>query len=298
MIDTRNDIMRLLDKANLPEGGNQKLIKIEKNFTGMTNDNYICSFLNGEQFVVRLPGKGTDLMINRKDEGQNQDLITALHLNTEVLFYDDNTGVKITRFVENIFLQKGEVSNKIPGVCESLKRLHHSGIHFKNKFWVFDKLRLYETIAYGLGIFFCNGFFDVKNKVLKHETNLLKNVQWKPCHNDPVLENFLMDLYSRVYLIDWEYSGMNDPMWDIASFALENDLNDEEEVLLWRCYWGNEYPTVAMLEVLEIYKICQDLLWYVWAKIKEFQGADLSNYAQSRLNRAIHSYNVQYEVRS
>ncbi|TCD27793.1 choline kinase [Pedobacter psychrodurus] len=282
-------IKKVLCKAKLLKKENSDPIKIKKTSTGMTNENYICVLSNGEQLVVRFPGNGTSDMISRKDECQNQNLIAGLGLNADVLFFDDESGIKVSRYIEDIFAQNQSTYNKIPEVCKGLKKLHNSGTHFKNRFCFFEKIESYETILYNRGHFLCRDYLEIKNKILKHQQKLYSNVTWKSCHNDPVLENFLMDGCSRIYLIDWEYSGMNDPLWDIASFALENGLNEEEEAYLWNCYWDGQYPTPAMLEKIKLFKVCQDLLWHVWAKIKESQGEDLFSYAEMRLKRAIHS---------
>jgi thiamine kinase-like enzyme len=143
---------------------------------------------------------------------------------------------------------------------------------------------LYETIAHSYGITLSPAYVKTKSKLLNFQKMLLENLQWKPCHNDPVLENFIMSEDTGIYLIDWEYSGMNDYTWDLAAFALENNLNQDEENFLWSCYWGDDKPDTAIIKI-KIYKICQDLLWYVWAKIKEAEGSDFSGYAQMRLER-------------
>ncbi|WP_316837740.1 phosphotransferase [Pedobacter nutrimenti] len=292
MIQITKNIREVLDNAKLLEKGNRSPIKIRKTITGMTNDNYICALSTGEQFIVRFPGKGTSDMINRKDEHQNQNSIARLDLNTEVLFFDDDSGIKVTRYIENTFVHNPSIYHKIPYVCEGLKKLHNSNTHFNNKFCFFDKIQLYETISYDLGLILCNDYLEIKTEILKHQESLHSKMNWQPCHNDPVLENFLMDDNAHIYLIDWEYSGMNDPLWDISSFALENSLSEDEEIYLWSCYLDDKYPTPNMLEKIKLFKICQDLLWYVWAKIKQSQGADLLDYAEMRLKRAMLNYDT------
>ncbi len=289
-------IVEILRKAKLLEKCN--LIKIRRTANGMTNENFICTLSNGNNFVIRLPGRGTDTMISRRDEYKNHDLISELELNTEILFFDAGTGTKITRYINNTFLQNQSLSSRIPYACLALKKLHNSGIHFDNKFDFFNKIELYETISKNLCIFLCDDYKEMKNRMLKNQEFLYWKTDWKPCHNDPVMENFLMDGDLRIYLIDWEYSGMNNPLWDIASFALENNLNKEEEVYLWNCYWEGNFPTQTILEKLELFKICQDLLWYVWAKIKESQGEDLFDYAEMRLKRAMQSFALYSAVES
>ena len=87
------------------------------------------------------------------------------------------------------------------------------------------------------------------------------------------------------FLIDWEYSGMNDPMWDLGALFLESEFSEESRLILLRRYFGHE-PTDADLERILIYQILADTLWSVWTVIKEKQGDDFGDYGPMRYNRA------------
>ncbi len=82
----------------------------------------------------------------------------------------------------------------------------------------------------------------------------------KPCHNDTVPENFVKDINERMYLIDWEYSGLNDPMWDLAAHSIECDFSEDDEELFLNLYFNNLIEDKHKIRIL-VYKICQDFLW-------------------------------------
>ena len=108
----------------------------------------------------------------------------------------------------------------------------------------------------------------------------------KPCHNDLVPENFVMSGEGRMYLIDWEYSGYNDPMWDLASHLLESGFDEDEEELFFQYYFQREI-TPQEEETIRIYEICQDILWSALTVLKEHDGEDFGTYGTDRLARAL-----------
>ncbi|OLS41210.1 phosphotransferase family protein [Bacillus sp. MRMR6] len=102
-------------------------------------------------------------------------------------------------------------------------------------------------------------------------------------------KNIVIQLYSRIekkmYLVDWEFSGMNDPLWDLAAYIIEAGLSLSEEELFLDSYF-QENMTQANREQLLINKIFLDFLWTIWALMKEAGGEDFGSYALNRFNRA------------
>ncbi|GAO41947.1 hypothetical protein FPE01S_01_09620 [Flavihumibacter petaseus NBRC 106054] len=99
-------------------------------------------------------------------------------------------------------------------------------------------------------------------------------------------ENFIVSSKTDIYLIDWEYSGMNNPIWDLASYSLENSLSYEEEKLFLETYYELTALDTAVYRSLEYLKALQDLLWYLWAELKTQYGQDCKHYGLTRYNRA------------
>ena len=110
-------------------------------------------------------------------------------------------------------------------------------------------------------------------------------MELKPCHNDTLASNFIKSGEGKIFLIDWEYGGMNDPMWDIAAYCLENELSEEEEELFLKVYFQGDVEEKYKIRVL-INKIYQDFLWSIWTNIKEANGDDFGSYGIDRYTRA------------
>ena len=103
-----------------------------------------------------------------------------------------------------------------------------------------------------------------------------------------VPENSIEAPDGHLYLIDWEYSSMNDPMWDLAALFLKSEFTPEEEEDFLAHYEREKTPVSR--EKIRIYKILQDIiwsLWTIWTIYKEENGADFGDYGISRYNRAM-----------
>ena len=87
-----------------------------------------------------------------------------------------------------------------------------------------------------------------------------------PCHCDPLCENFLDD-GNKMWIVDWEYSGMNDPMWDLGDLSVEAGMDENQENEMLIAYFGKE-PTAAQKGRVIIYKAMCDLLWTLWGLIQ------------------------------
>jgi thiamine kinase-like enzyme len=107
-----------------------------------------------------------------------------------------------------------------------------------------------------------------------------------PCHCDPLAENFL-DTGSRVYVIDWEYAGNNDPMWDLGDVSVEAAFRPEQDEALLEAYFGGKVPTADRGRMV-LYKAMCDLLWTLWGIIQhvnENPADDFWAYAVNRFER-------------
>ncbi|WP_032122626.1 phosphocholine cytidylyltransferase/choline kinase family protein [Clostridium amazonitimonense] len=254
---------------------------------GMTNKNYKV-IIKDESYVLRIPGTGTDDMINRIEENRNSVLASRLDIDTKVLYFDEVSGIKIAKFIENAETLTGESAKKEENmylVTAILKKLHTSGLKFENRFDVFEKIEYYETLLKKVNGKNFEDYYEVKERVMNLQKVLEDlDVEILACHNDTVPENFVKG-DDRIYLIDWEYSGMNDPMWDLAAHSIECDFSKSDEELFLNIYFGKD-PEEKYKKRILIYKICQDLLWSTWTNIKEAQGDDFGSYGIDRYNRA------------
>jgi thiamine kinase-like enzyme/choline kinase/predicted transcriptional regulator len=257
---------------------------------GMTNKNYrIC--VKGSRYILRVAGTGTEQMINRSTEMFNSAIASEKGYNVEVPYFNLETGVKISKFIENaetLTNRSVKKEENLKQVTDILRDLHQStDFHMDNEFNVFRELEKYEGILkQDRGSFF-DDYDEVREKVMALEDELKAcNRVFIPSHNDLVSENFVKDTEGRIYLIDWEYSGINDDMWDLAALSLENEFSENDIELMFRLYFKGKEADKDSRRRLLIHQICQDTLWSVWTLIKEAEGDDFGTYGIDRYNRA------------
>lgn len=265
---------------------------------GMTNLNYLVE-INSEPYIVRIPGNGTKALINRVEEEENLKLGSDLGINPELVYFNASSGLKITRKIENAQTltqdtAKGE--EMLVKAAEIFKKLHHSTKKMGNQFKLFEMMAHYETLALRADGDFYSGFEKVKEQIkeLQYKFNAFLIVE-TPCHIDPACSNFILDDEGRVYLIDWEYGGMFDPMWDVAAFALESGLSKSEEAKFHSYYFQREVTAKEQERIL-LHKIFQDYLWSLWTVFKEEKGDDFGLYGYRRFERAKTNIELYYQI--
>ena len=255
---------------------------------GMTNKNYKV-VIGDEAFVLRVPGNGTEDMISRKEEIKVAKYATEIGVDAELIYFNEDTGIKVSRFIENAETLTAEAAKKQENmklVCDILRKLHNYKKEMSNVFDVYEKIDMYERLLVEVNGTNYDDYFEVKKKVLELKEMLTKlDCKLAPCHNDTLAANFIKSSDEKMYLIDWEYGGMNDPMWDLAAYCLENEFLEDEEELFLNIYFGSE-PDEKYRKRILINKIYQDFLWSIWTKVKEASGDDFGDYGIDRYNRA------------
>lgn len=262
---------------------------------GMTNKNYKVK-ISGKDYMLRIPGNGTESMISRINEKHNSKLANELGIDTHILYFDEVSGIKISELIEDaetINSQTAKREDIMESTTSILRKLHNSGLKFNNTFDVFKEIVKYEQLLKEANGNNFKDYLDIRTKVMSLENKLEKlGREIKPCHNDTVAENFIKGKNDKLYLIDWEYSGSNDPMWDLAAHIIECDFNtDEEELFIQKYFETNKVEEKYKTKIL-IYKICQDFLWSLWTNIKEAKGDDFGTYGIDRYNRAKENLNL------
>lgn len=259
-----------------------------QSFGGMTNTNFKV-MAGGEEYVLRIPGSGTEEMISRRDEMETANLASDLGIDAELLYFNAETGVKLAKLIPNAETLNPKTAKRSDNMiltANILKKLHSSDIVMNNVFNVFEKVEHYEGLLNKVNGSNFDDYVEVKSKIMQlKDMYKAMDVALAPCHNDTVPENFVKSGEDKVYLIDWEYGGMNDPMWDIAAHSLECDFSLEDEELF-LSYYFNGSVEESYKERILMNKIFQDFLWSIWTKIKESTGSDFGTYGIDRYHRA------------
>lgn len=261
----------------------EEIVNVER-LGGMTNNNYLVETTN-RKFIVKFFGKGTDKLINRIAEKNNLENLRDLELDVENYNFDIEEGIKVNEYIENaITFDAHYIKTKNKEVAGILQKVHGSGKELEGEFKIFDEIKKYEDLIQGEIKY---AYYDkIREKVFGLKAHLEEiGIDRKSCHIDLVPENFIEDENGRVYLIDWEYSAMNDPMWDLAALFIESNYRKSEEGEFFKYYYSENTP-VSVAKIM-IYKILQDFLWSLWTIYKEEQGAEFGSYGQDRYNRCL-----------
>ena len=261
----------------------EEVVSVEQ-LGGMTNQNYLVKTTN-KQYIVKFFGKGTEKLINRQDEKYNLELLKDLDLDVKNYLFDIEAGIKVNEYIESaITLDSTSIKTKFDKIAPILQTIHASGKELRGEFAPFEEIKKYESLIEEK-IPYAN-YEAVREEVFSLEKRLADlGVDRKSCHIDLVPENFIESPQGRLYLIDWEYSSMNDPMWDLAALFLESEFTRQEEETFLSHYESEQTPVSR--EKIAIYKILQDAIWSLWTVYKEEQGADFGDYGVSRYQRAI-----------
>ena len=261
----------------------EEVLSVEQ-LGGMTNQNYLVKTTN-KQYIVKFFGKGTEKLINRQDEKYNLELLKDLDLDVKNYLFDIEAGIKVNEYIESaITLDSTSIKTKFDKIGPILQTIHASGKELRGEFVPFEEIKKYESLIEEK-IPYAN-YEAVREEVFSLEKRLADlGVDRKSCHIDLVPENFIESPQGRLYLIDWEYSSMNDPMWDLAALFLESEFTSQEEEAFLSRYESEQTPVSC--EKIAIYKILQDAIWSLWTVYKEEQGADFGDYGVSRYQRAI-----------
>ena len=253
---------------------------------GMTN-----RVFRAGKWCLRIPGKGTEEYIDRANEAVAAREAANAGVSPEVAHFDE-AGVMVTRFVDGAVTMTPALFKARAGsparAGSAFARLHASGAEFPFRFELFAMIDDYLDILATKHVTLPDGYHDIVAEAQGSVRAALDAHQMPlaPCHCDPLCENFL-DTGERMWIVDWEYSGMNDPMWDLGDLAIEAgfDAAQEEEMAL--AYFGAE-PTAAERGRIVIYKAMCDLLWTLWGLIQlanENPAEDFRAYADGRFAR-------------
>lgn len=281
----------MVSKAECYNG--DSISHIEKLPGGLTNENFKVN-IGGIDYALRVAGKGTAEMIDRPAEDNNAHLMAAEGINPELFYYDPVTGDKIDKYIDGKTLtipdfQTPEADEYIKMIAKTLDRVHNGDSKFVGKFDFLEEFNSYLKLIEKNNIEVYEGHAEVLEMMGRLKAALEKNPRRQtPTHNDPLPENWIVK-DGKIYLIDWEYGGIGDPIMDVAAFSLEVGLTEAQEQLLIKEYFGRDATEKEYAMILVDKFIC-DALWYLWAVIQIFNGkpADFYwGYGEDRCNRAI-----------
>ena len=293
------DLIREIEAVDIPKLHDlMKLVFDDSEWTdiqhlgGMTNHSYKITRSDGGEFLVRIPGDGTEEMINRLNERKSTELGCDLGIDSPLLYFGDD-GRKVMKFIKDPQPMSEEVMRKRENLIQAAEifhKLHTCGVDTGVRFEVFEMADLYEKIITEGGVAFYDDYDEVKQTVMDIKAEVDKDGEAPkvPCHNDSLIGNWVLDGDGKLYLIDWEYSGMNEAMWDLSCLSIESEYGPEEDDELLKAYYAIEEREAGVEEKKRFIaaKMYVDYLWTLWGLTRvPFAGDFMQEYADNRYIR-------------
>ena len=257
-----------------------------RRLAGLTNVNHLVERA-GDQFVVRVPGAGTLEYIDRVSEEVAARAASAADVNAEVLFFDASDGLMVTRYVARAETMSAEAFRDLGAVSRAgiaFRRLHDHSAPFATDFQLFSMIDEYQALLASKGAALPDGYEAAVLQANAARAALeAKPVELVPSHCDPLCENFL-DTGYRMLIIDYEYAGNNDPMWDLGDLSVEGGFGAEQDAALLHAYFNGE-PPVEQVARMVIHKAMCDLLWTLWGVIQHVNANPVDDFWAYAVNR-------------
>ncbi|HYN70523.1 MAG TPA: choline/ethanolamine kinase family protein [Candidatus Eisenbacteria bacterium] len=273
--------------AAVPEWAGHE-IRIEPIAAGLTNSNFRVE-VDGTPRFVRLPGSSTELLaVDRGNELFNTRAAAAAGVGPQVLHHLPESGALILEWLPGRTMSNAAFGE--PGmptrIAAVLRRLH-AGPRFRDDFDMFRLADFYLRVVGERGIAIPEGYHERAPAVEAIEEALAAHpLPTVPCHNDLLAENYLDD-GERLWIVDYEYSGNNDPTFELGNTAQELGYDEARQEALCRAYFGE--ATAAMLARMRLQMVMSDVGWTLWAAIQASVSAidyDFWGWSVDRWTRA------------
>ena len=241
----------------------------------------------GRNLLFRLPGAGTEAYINRKVEAVNAKAAATAGVSPEVIHFSDD-GVMLSRFLDGAVTMSPNLFRERSGAVEraavAFRQLHDKSPEFAFRFELFKMIDDYLKILSTRDVDLPRGYHEVVEEADGIRSALAAHpLPLAACHCDPLCENFL-DSGTRMWIVDWEYSGMNDPMWDLGDLSVEAGFDASQDRRLIDTYFGRP-ATVFDFGRMVIYKAMCDLLWTLWGLIQHANKNPAEDFWVYSINR-------------
>ncbi|MBO7340311.1 MAG: phosphotransferase family protein [Lachnospiraceae bacterium] len=247
---------------------------------GMTNHSYLFS-VRGKKYILRIPGEGTDRLIDRKAEASAFRAIKGYGLCDDPVYVNPENGLKITRFLEGVRPCDPNNERDLRKCMKKLRSFHELKLTVPHSFDIFSRIDYYEALWDGKASVFPD-YLETKARIFLWRERLdLLPKEWCLTHIDAVCDNFLFYQSEggkeELQLTDWEYAGMQDPHVDLAMFALYSEYDKQQLDHLIELYFEGD-PGWRIRAKIYYYMAACGLLWSNWTEYKQHLGVDFGDY--------------------
>lgn len=286
----KSDILGLIAEILQCQINDIKKIKALKK--GMTNRSFEFS-CKGKHYIMRIPGEGTESLINRKNEYSVYQELDGKDITDPVCYISAENGYKLTEYIENARNCDCTCDEDVKKCMDYLRRFHEQGFKVQHEFNLFEQIEKYEGLR-GDEPSIYKDYAETKRKI--YELKVFVDKQPKCIgltHIDAVCDNFLLT-DEKIYLIDWEYAGMQDVHVDVAMFAIYAMYNRNQVEKLIK-YYFDEIPSKEVKIKIYCYIAICGFLWSNWCEYKRTCGVEFGEYSLCQYRFAKEYYKIVQE---
>ena len=270
----QNDAIAAIEKTFSVRSDEITNIRVLKK--GMTNRSFHFT-CKGNDYIMRIPGEGTDQLINRRQEATVYETIRELHLCDDLAYIDPETGYKITAMLPDARVCDPENEGNLTACMAKLRAFHALKLTVPHTFDLFGQMEYYETLWRGAPSAY-RDYSKTKERVLSLRPFIEAHAEpFCLTHIDAVPDNFLFS-GDDLRLIDWEYAGMQDPHVDIAMFCIYALYDRTQIDHLIDLYFENACPKQTRIKIYCYIAVC-GLLWSNWCEYKAALGVEFGEYS-------------------
>lgn len=270
------------------------IVNIEVLKKGMTNRSFLFS-CEGKKYIMRIPGEGTERLINRRQEAEVYAAIDGLGLCDRPLYMDPENGYKITKYIKGARCCDPNDISDLKLCMKKLKLFHEMKLKVKHAFDIFRMIDFYESLWEGKASVY-RDYEKTKKNALSLRPFIEKNISERVLtHIDAVPDNFLFDPETEgelsLQLTDWEYAGIQDPHVDIAMFCIYSLYNKRQIDRLIHIYFEGPCPENIKTKIYCYVAVC-GLLWSNWCEYKRNLGVEFGEYSLRQYRYAKEYYKL------
>lgn len=260
---------------------------------GMTNRSFLFRCKN-KKYIMRIPGEGTDQLINRREEAEVYQVIDGKHICDDIAYINPENGYKITEFLEGSRVCDPDNVDDLKACMAKLRAFHNLKLSVNHEFNIFGQIEFYESLWEGTPSIY-RDYEKTKKNVLSLKKYIDEHAETKCLtHIDAVPDNFLFTADGEIRLIDWEYAGMQDPHVDIAMFCIYALYNKRQVDRLINLYFENQCPDETRIKIYCYIAAC-GLLWSNWCEYKRILGVEFGEYSLRQYRYAKEYYKIVVE---
>lgn len=260
---------------------------------GMTNRSFLFS-CKDKKYIMRIPGEGTDQLINRRQEAAVYQTIAGRKICDEIAYINPENGYKITEYFEGARVCNAENEEDLQKCMKKLREFHGQKLKVDHSFELFGQMEYYESLWEGTPSAY-KDYEKTKEHVLQLKDYIEANAgEQVLTHIDAVPDNFLFvkeNGKEEIRLIDWEYAGMQDPHVDIAMFCIYSLYKKEQVDHLIDLYFEGNCDERTRIKIYCYIAVC-GLLWSNWCEYKRKLGVDFGEYSLRQYRYAKDYYKI------